>query len=51
MTLQIIQSIKSIVALNEAEEKAFVNISTTKQLKKKEFLLQKGKICANVSFV
>lgn len=51
MTLQIIQSIKSIVALNSEEEKAFSNILTTKQFKKKAFLLQEGKICSNVSFV
>ena len=51
MASQIIQSIKSIVALNEDEERAFANILTTKQFKKKEFLLQEGKICSNVSFV
>ena len=51
MALQIIQSIKSIVALNEDEEKAFTNILTIKQFKKKEFLLQEGKICSNVWFV
>ncbi len=51
MALQIIQSIKSIVALNEAEEIAFANILKTKQLKKKEFLLQEGKICNTISFI
>ena len=51
MASQIMQSIKSIVGLNEDEERAFASILTIKQFKKKEFLLQEGKICANVSFV
>ncbi len=51
MASQIMQSIKSIVGLNEDEERAFASILTTKQFKKKEFLLQEGKICTNVSFV
>ena len=43
MSLQIIQSIKSIVALNEDEENAFANILTTKQFKKKEFFSAQDK--------
>ncbi len=51
MKAQILGNIKSIVTLNEAEEKAFADILTVKQFKKKEFLLKEGQICANVSFV
>ena len=51
MKSQIIQSIKSIVSLNEDEEQAFSDILIIKQFKKKEFLLQEGKICSNISFV
>ena len=51
MASQIIQSIKSIVALNENEEKAFANILRIRQFKKKEFLMQEGEVCSNVSFV
>ena len=51
MASQIIENIKSIVTLNDDEEKAFANILTTKEFKKKAFLLQEGKICSNVSFV
>ena len=51
MYTQIIKSIKSIVAINESEENAFLNILSTKQFKKKDFLLQEGKICSSVSFL
>jgi CRP/FNR family transcriptional regulator, anaerobic regulatory protein len=51
MTAQIIQSIKSIVTLNQEEEKAFCAILQVKNLKKKEFLLQEGKICDKISFI
>jgi CRP/FNR family transcriptional regulator, anaerobic regulatory protein len=51
MTTKIIQSIKSIASLNEAEEKAFLNILEVKILRKKEFLLQEGKICNKITFV
>ncbi len=51
MASQIIQSIKSIVVLNEDEEKAFINILRIRQFKKKEFLMQEGEVCSNVSFV
>lgn len=51
MELQIIKSIKSIVSLNQKEEQAFVDILTVRQYKKKEFLLQEGKICSYVSFI
>lgn len=51
MPQQILQSIKSIVSLNESEEEAFVKILEIKQLKKKEVLLQQGQICNKISFI
>lgn len=51
MTTKIIQSIKSIASLNEAEEKAFLSILEVKNFKKKEFLLQEGKVCNKITFV
>ena len=51
MTTKIIQSIKSIASLNEAEEKAFLSILEVKVFKKKDFLLQEGKICNKITFV
>jgi CRP/FNR family transcriptional regulator, anaerobic regulatory protein len=51
MTTQIIQSIKSIVNLNAAEEAAFAHILEVKQYKKKDFLLQEGQICKKISFI
>ena len=51
MTHQIIQSIKSFVRLNEAEKQAFLAILEVKNLKKKAFLLQEGKICNKITFV
>lgn len=51
MYTQILQSIKSIVSLNEAEEEAFVQILEVKEIKKKEFLLQAGQVCNKVLFL
>ncbi len=51
MTAKIIQSIKSIASLNEAEEKAFLRILEAKTFKRKEFLLQEGKVCNKITFV
>jgi CRP/FNR family transcriptional regulator, anaerobic regulatory protein len=51
MTKKIIQSIKSIVTLNEAEEESFLKILEVKTFKKKEFLLQEGKICNKITFI
>lgn len=51
MTTKIIQSIKSIVSLNEAEEQAFLRILEVKTFKKKEFLLQEGNICTKITFI
>ena len=51
MTTKIIQSIKSIASLNEEEEKAFLSILEVRLFKKKEFLLQEGKICNKITFV
>jgi CRP/FNR family transcriptional regulator, anaerobic regulatory protein len=51
MTVQIIQSIKSLVPLNEKEEAAFIKILEVRSFKKKDFLLQEGKVCNKVSFI
>jgi CRP/FNR family transcriptional regulator, anaerobic regulatory protein len=51
MTTQILNSIKSFVALNQEEEAAFTSILRVKQLKKKEFLLQEGQICSKITFI
>jgi CRP/FNR family transcriptional regulator, anaerobic regulatory protein len=51
MTTQILQSINSIVALNENEVDAFTKILELKQFKKKSFLLQQGQICSKISFI
>lgn len=51
MTNQILQSIKSIVSLNENEEEAFTKILEVKEFKKKAFLLQQGQICNKISFI
>lgn len=51
MTTQIIQSIKSLVTLNAAEEEAFLDILEVKKFKKKDFLLQEGKICNKITFI
>ena len=51
MTTQILNSIKSIVTLNQEEENAFLAILEIKQVKKKEFLLQEGKICSKITFI
>jgi CRP/FNR family transcriptional regulator, anaerobic regulatory protein len=51
MQKQIIESIKSFVSLNKEEEDAFANILELKQFKKKEYLLQEGKVCNKISFI
>ena len=51
MITQIIQSINSLVSLNGEEEEAFLDILEVNKFKKKEFLLQEGKICNKVSFI
>jgi CRP/FNR family transcriptional regulator, anaerobic regulatory protein len=51
MRKQIIESIKSFVPLNKLEEEAFANILEVKQFKKKEYLLQEGKVCNKISFL
>ncbi|MEY4904981.1 MAG: hypothetical protein RLZZ292_2796 [Bacteroidota bacterium] len=51
MTTQILNSIKAIVRLNQEEEDAFLSILEVKQVKKKEFLLQEGKICTKITFI
>jgi CRP/FNR family transcriptional regulator, anaerobic regulatory protein len=51
MQKQIIESIKSFVPLNKVEEEAFANILEINQFKKKEYLLQEGKVCNKISFI
>jgi CRP/FNR family transcriptional regulator, anaerobic regulatory protein len=48
---QIITNIKSIMPLNAVEEAAFIKILSIKKFKKKEFLLQEGKICNKIFFI
>jgi CRP/FNR family transcriptional regulator, anaerobic regulatory protein len=48
---KIINSIKSIVTLNEDEENAFIQILEFKSLKKKEHLMQEGQICNKITFI
>jgi CRP/FNR family transcriptional regulator, anaerobic regulatory protein len=50
-TTQIIQSIKYLVPLNANEEKAFLDILQINHFKKKEFLLQEGKVSSKISFI
>jgi CRP/FNR family transcriptional regulator, anaerobic regulatory protein len=51
MTTQIFNSIRSIVSLNETEEKAFEKILELKDIKKKAYLLQEGEVCNHVYFI
>ncbi len=51
MTAQILNSIASFVTLDKPTEEAFTNILTIKRFKKKEFLLQEGKVCDQISFI
>jgi CRP/FNR family transcriptional regulator, anaerobic regulatory protein len=51
MTTRILESIKSIVSLNAKEETAFCSILKLKNFKKKDFLLQQGQICQEISFI
>jgi CRP/FNR family transcriptional regulator, anaerobic regulatory protein len=51
MVISILKNIQSIISLNEAEEAAFVKILDVKQFKKKEFLLQEGRVCNKIFFV
>lgn len=51
MSKQIINSIKSLIELNDQEEKAFLNSIKIKQFKKKELLLKEGSICNELIFI
>jgi CRP/FNR family transcriptional regulator, anaerobic regulatory protein len=51
MFTQILQSIKSIVAINKEEEEVFNDILILEQFKKKEFLLKEGQVCNKISFI
>jgi CRP/FNR family transcriptional regulator, anaerobic regulatory protein len=51
MTAQIIHRIKSLVPLNDSEEKAFLEILEVATFKKKDFLLQEGKVCNTITFI
>ncbi len=48
---QITNSVKSIVKINETEEAAFTSILSVKTFKKKEFLLEEGRICNKIFFI
>lgn len=50
-TAGIIANIKRYVSLSSAEERAFLNILSTKELTKKEFLLQPGMVCRHQTYV
>lgn len=50
-TIQILQAIQSIATLNEAEIASLVKILEVKKFKKREFLLQEGKVCDKISFI
>lgn len=51
MTDRLLQLLNTIVSLTEAEEQAFVGITTTRRLRKKEWLMRQGDICRMVTFI
>lgn len=51
MTEKIIQNIKSLVALQPAEERAFLDILEVKKFKKNAMLHQEGDVCNRVTFI
>ena len=51
MPLQIINNIKSFVALSQNDEDAFIKILQVKKYSKKEFILQEGEICDKIFFI
>jgi signal-transduction protein with cAMP-binding, CBS, and nucleotidyltransferase domain len=48
MPVQIINNIKSFVALSQNDEEAFIKILEVKKYAKKEFILQEGQICDKI---
>ncbi|MBO0937118.1 Crp/Fnr family transcriptional regulator [Fibrella sp. HMF5335] len=51
MTDRLLQQLNTIASLTETEEQAFVAITTTRRLRKKEWLMRQGDICRMVTFI
>ena len=51
MPTQIINNIKSFVALSKDDEEVFIKILEVKKYAKKEFILQEGQICDKIFFI
>lgn len=51
MPVQIINNIKSFVALSQNDEEAFIKILEVKKYAKKEFILQEVQICDKIFFI
>jgi CRP/FNR family transcriptional regulator, anaerobic regulatory protein len=51
MPTQIINNIKSFVALSQNDEEAFIRILEIKKYSKKEFILQEGQVCDKIFFI
>ncbi|WP_310555381.1 Crp/Fnr family transcriptional regulator [Flavobacterium sp.] len=51
MPIQIINNIKSFVALSQEDEEAFIKILEIKKYAKKEFILQEGQVCDKIFFI
>ncbi len=51
MSFQIINNIKSFVALSQEDEEAFLRILEVKKYIKKEFILEEGQICDSIFFI
>ena len=51
MTDRILQQISGTESLTEAEQQAFIAITTAKRLRKHELLLREGDVCRTITFV
>jgi CRP/FNR family transcriptional regulator, anaerobic regulatory protein len=51
MPTQIINNIKSFVALSQNDEEAFLKILVVKKYAKKDFILEEGEICDKIFFI
>ncbi len=51
MPTQIINNIKSFVALSQNDEEAFLKILVVKKYAKKDFILKEGEICDKIFFI
>ena len=51
MPTQIINNIKSFVALSQNDEEAFLKIVVVKKYAKKDFILEEGEICDKIFFI